>query len=88
MAIQGMDPEAVRSFATQLSTDAENIDTIVNSLTSQLGGVQWIGADASRFTGDWESTYRPQLQSVSNALRDAATVANANATQQEQASSA
>ena len=86
MALVGMDSEAVRAFANQLTTDAEQIDTLVNSLTNQLSGVQWIGADASRFTSEWETTYRPQLQSVSTALRDAASVANANATQQEQAS--
>lgn len=86
MALEGMDAEAVRTFANQLNSDAEQIETLVNSLTSQLGNVQWIGADATRFTGDWDSTYRPQLQAVSTALRDAATVANSNAAQQEQAS--
>jgi uncharacterized protein YukE len=86
MALEGMDSEAVRMFANQLTTDADQIETVVNSLTSQLHGVQWIGADASRFTDNWDSTYRPQLQAVSNALRDAASVANANVIQQEQAS--
>ncbi|MBR7828538.1 WXG100 family type VII secretion target [Actinospica sp. MGRD01-02] len=83
---EGMDPEAVRAFASQLSNDAEQIDNIINSLTGQLHGVQWVGADAARFRGEWDGTYRPQLHSVSNALRDAANVANSNAAQQEQAS--
>lgn len=83
---EGMDPEAVRAFANQLSNDAEQIDNIINTLTGQLHGVQWTGADATRFRGDWDGTYRPQLHSVSNALRDAANVANSNAAQQEQAS--
>ena len=86
MAIEGMDLEQVRAFANQLNSDAEQIENIVNSLTSQLGNVQWIGNDASKFTSEWDSSYRPQLQSVSTALRDAANVANNNATQQEQAS--
>lgn len=86
MSFEGMDPQAVRTFAGQLSSDADQIDSIINTLTAQLHGLQWVGSDATRFNSDWDGTYRPQLHSVSNALRDAATVANANAAQQEQAS--
>jgi FHA domain-containing protein len=59
---------------------------IVNALTSQLGAVQWLGADSSRFHNDWDSQHRPQLHTVACALRDAASTANANVTQQESAS--
>lgn len=83
---EGMDPQAVRSFASQLTSDAEQIDNIINTLASQLHGLPWKGNDATRFNSEWDSTYRPQLHSVSNALRDAANVANTNASQQEQAS--
>ena len=83
---EGMDPQAVRAFAGQLTSDADQIDSIINTLSAQLHGLQWIGADATRFNGEWDGTYRPQLHSVSNALRSAANVANANAAQQEQAS--
>lgn len=86
MSFEGMDPQAVRAFAGQLSSDADQIDNIINTLSSQLHGLQWVGADATRFNGDWDGTYRPQLHSVSNALRNAATVANSNASQQEEAS--
>jgi uncharacterized protein YukE len=86
MSFEGMDAQEVRAFASQLTSDADQIDNIINTLTSQLHGVQWVGADATRFNSDWDGTYRPQLHSVSNALRDAATVANSNASQQEQAS--
>lgn len=83
---EGMDPDAVRAFASQLTNDADQIDTIINALSAQLSGVRWDGADATRFRGEWDGTYRPQLHSVGNALRNAASVANANAAQQEQAS--
>jgi uncharacterized protein YukE len=83
---EGMDPDAVRAFAHQLTSDAEQIDNIINSLTGQLHGLHWVGNDATRFTGEWDGTYRPQLHAVSNALRDAANVATANANQQDQAS--
>jgi uncharacterized protein YukE len=84
----GMDVQAVRGLASQLAAKADEIDSIANSLSSQLNGVHWLGPDADAFRGDWQSTHRAQLNTVSSALRDASTRATANANQQEQASSA
>jgi WXG100 family type VII secretion target len=88
MSIEGMDIEAVRSFASQLTSDANEIETLVSQLNSQVSNLQsqWIGPDATKFAAEWDSTYRPQLQSVSTALHEAASVANSNAQQQETAS--
>jgi uncharacterized protein YukE len=83
----GMDVAAVRSLASQLSSKADEIETIANTLSSQLDGVHWSGHDADNFRSEWQSTHRSQLHAVSTALRDAATRATANANQQEQASS-
>lgn len=82
----GMDPQEVRTFASQLTNDADEIERIANTLTSQLGNVPWVGADATNFRNDWNGTLRSQLNSVANALRDASSCANSNASQQEQAS--
>ncbi|MGI5242977.1 hypothetical protein [Dactylosporangium sp. CA-139066] len=87
MALTGMDVSAVRTLANQLSAKADEIETIAGSLSSQLDGTQWLGADADSFRGDWQNTHRTQLQNVAGALRDASTRASQNATQQEQASS-
>ena len=82
----GMDVGEVRAFAGQLDSKADEIEQIVNALSNALHQVQWLGNDANSFRNDWESTHRSQLNMVANALRDAARVANNNATQQEQAS--
>jgi uncharacterized protein YukE len=84
----GMDVPAVRNLATQLSAKADEIESIMSALTSQLHSVQWMGSDADTFRNDWQSVHRVQLTAVAQALRDAATRANNNATQQEQASGA
>lgn len=84
----GMDPVAVRALATQLNSNAEQIDALAAALTTQLGNTQWVGTDATAFRTDWESRHRPQLMSVAAALREAAVRANVNAVQQEQTSSA
>jgi uncharacterized protein YukE len=82
----GMDVQAVRTLASQLNAKAEEIDTIANALSNQLNGVQWVGADGDSFRNDWQSQHRSQLQTVATALRDAATRANSNASQQEDTS--
>jgi DNA segregation ATPase FtsK/SpoIIIE-like protein len=71
---------------SQLAAKADEIESIANVLSSQLNGVQWLGHDADMFRNDWQSTHRTQLNTVSNALRDASTRATAHANQQEQAS--
>jgi uncharacterized protein YukE len=83
----GMDIPAVRTLASQLNAKADEIESIANSLSSQLDGVQWVGFDATNFRNDWQGTHRTQLHAVASALRDASTRATANANQQEQASS-
>lgn len=87
MAFTGMDVEQVRGLATQLVTKAEEIEQISTALSTSLGSTQWEGSDATAFRSDWESTYRTQLANVAGALRDAATIANTNASQQETTSS-
>ncbi|HEU5332743.1 MAG TPA: WXG100 family type VII secretion target [Actinocrinis sp.] len=86
MGMYGMDIDAVRSFAKQLDSKADEIEQIINALTSGLGSVQWEGPDASGFRQDWETCHRSQLKNVADALRQTATTANNNATQQEQTS--
>lgn len=83
----GMDIGAVRNLAGQLMAKADEIDSIANTLTTQLDSAQWVGPDATAFRGDWVSVHRAQLTTVANALRDASNRATTNANQQEQASS-
>ncbi len=82
----GMNTDEVLNFANQLSSKADEIEHIINTLTGQLSGVQWLGPDATRFHGDWDGSHRPQLQSVANALREASQIAHSNVSQQVEAS--
>jgi uncharacterized protein YukE len=86
MAFIGMDVDAVRNLANQLNSKADEIDTIMNTLSSQLDGTQWVGTDADGFRSDWQGTHRAQLSAVAGALRDAATQATGNASQQDSTS--
>lgn len=86
MAFVGMDIEAVRQLATQMDSKASSIDSIANTLNSLLGNTEWVGSDATNFRSDWNSIHMASLRNVSQALKDAATAARNNATEQENAS--
>jgi hypothetical protein len=83
MALTGMDIGAVRQLATQLSTKADEIDSIMNQLTNALNTVQWVGPDRERFISDWQGHHVASLRQVSQGLRDASTRATQNANDQE-----
>ena len=82
----GMDIPGVRTLATSMKTKADEIEAIMSQLTSQLGSTQWVGNDRQQFEGDWSSQHCTALKNVAQALRDAATRADSNATQQENTS--
>ena len=88
MSFTGMDIGQVRNLSQQMNTSADEIEQIMNTLTNSLGQAQWVGPDRQRFESDWSSQYCSALRNVAEGLRTAATAAEQNATQQEQASSA
>lgn len=89
MTMYGMDIAAVRQLATQLQSAADTtiLIDVVQRLSSALESTAWVGPDREKFKSDWEGTHVPNLRNVAEALRNAATNANMNATQQEQTSS-
>jgi hypothetical protein len=82
----GMIIEDVRLLSNQLSTAADEIQTIIGSLTAKIDSTTWVGPDRERFYVDWTGNYVQQLTTVMNGLREASTNAGTNANQQEQAS--
>jgi hypothetical protein len=85
--ITGMNIGQVRHLASTLSNTADQIETLVNTLSHQVGGVVWRGHDADQFRSDWDTRHRSQLLAVAHALRDTSGVATRNANEQEQAAS-
>lgn len=87
MAFVGMEIEAVRTLARQLTDKAHEIEQIAGALTSQLGSTQWEGNDANQFRNEWQSHHLRALKTVSGALQHASSAAMKNANEQEAASS-
>ncbi len=87
MSFTGMDIPAVRTLATTMNRDADQVHQLMTQLTHQLQSTPWHGPDRERFLSEWQSTHVARLTSVVNALHEAAQRATANANEQEQVSS-
>ena len=75
----GMDPDEVKAFAQQLQTKSGELQQIVSQLTSQLTNTTWVGADRTRFEGDWQGTIAVNLKNAADQLHEASTLATSNA---------
>jgi hypothetical protein len=84
----GLDITQVRGLANFIRQKADEIEQIQNQVTQRLHGTQWVGPDRQKFEGDWSGHFTASLRTVAGGLRDAAQIADTNATQQEQASNA
>lgn len=85
---QGMDVEAVRGIARQLTTEAtalEGVRAHVDALTSRASQ-EWRGQDAQQFNALWRSGARAKLVALIQGLQDLARKAAANADAQEHVS--
>ncbi len=82
----GMDIGQVRQLANLMRNKADEIESIMNELTRQLGSTAWVGPDRQQFEGDWSGQHCNSLRQVASGVREAATRADQNAQQQEQAS--
>ncbi len=63
----GMDIQAVRDLATQLTNKAGEIDSLRQQLTGKIDGTPWVGADRERFHNDWSSRHSVALTQVADA---------------------
>ena len=83
----GMVVEEVQQLSAQFNRSADEIQQLVNTLTSKINSASWVGPDRDRFVNDWTSQHVPQLNAVMHALQNAGNLAQQNAQQQATASS-
>ena len=75
MAWLGMNLEIVNGELPKWESLAEEIDTIITNVNTQVVEAKeaWNGADSDKFVSDWEGTHRPQLMSVKNLITSLST---------------
>lgn len=86
MPFTGSDPEQLDRLAQQLTDRAEDLDSIRGQLGLALHHGPWVGPDAERMRGEWDSSCVRILLNSADALRQAAVGARENAAQQRQVS--
>lgn len=84
-AMYGADVAALRTFANQVSSQADRLESFAGWLT-QIPRGTWVGTDADRFFESSEQQLSPALRSVVEDLRHAATDVITQADQQDAAS--
>jgi hypothetical protein len=87
MAIWGADVDQLKALGSKLQAGSQEIDNQKSMLTKVLAGTQWMGPDAEKFRGQWNSEHVAALTRVSQALQEAGQQAVRNATDQQSASS-
>jgi uncharacterized protein YukE len=83
----GMDIAQVRQLASEMTRAADEIRRLSQQITSKLHSTPWAGPDQQRFESDWTGQHTQQLNTVVQALQDAARTATQNAQEQESTSS-
>ncbi|HEY0952713.1 hypothetical protein [Nocardioides sp.] len=86
MPMKGMDVEAGRQSAQQITQGASELEQLTGRLTQVIEGFEWIGPDAERTRQAWQSDYRTMLTQVVNSLQEFSTLINNQAHEQEQVS--
>ncbi|GMA30903.1 hypothetical protein [Litorihabitans aurantiacus] len=84
----GADVQLLRDLAGAMSTGGDEIDGVRARLGAAVPALAWSGRDQQRFAQDWAGTFDPALAGVVGALRGASQTAQAEAEDQDVASSA
>ena len=64
--------EQMTGMGSTFTTEAGEVDRLVNAITSQLGSTDWEGGAAQRFRDQWNGEFRNALVQVAQGLRDCA----------------
>lgn len=82
----GADTPQLRRIARAFAGRADAIDSARASCDTSVAHVEWVGADADRFRGSWETIAATRLASMTSLLHDVAARLDEQAAQQDHAS--
>lgn len=68
MSMYGANPEQLAALGRSMKAQIGNIDTVISTVSSALGGTTWVGPARDRFESDWNTTFRQALARLSEAF--------------------
>ena len=87
MTILGGDPEQMQTLARQFRTESGQVAELNARISGVLSSTTWTGPAAERFRQEWESSFRPALMRLDQALEQNATVVDSRLAALTQATS-
>jgi uncharacterized protein YukE len=67
----GADIDQLGSLKQRFDTEAQAVIDLTNAIDAQLHNTWWIGGARDRFQSDWDSSFKPNLQRLHDALSSA-----------------
>ncbi|SEQ81610.1 hypothetical protein SAMN05444745_111108 [Arthrobacter sp. OV608] len=86
MTMYGADVAELRSLAAQFDRAADQLDEHRTFLGNAVQHSPWLGPDAERFRGQWDSEHNARVATAARLLRDTAATVRRNADEQERVS--
>ncbi|GAB2477769.1 hypothetical protein [Jatrophihabitans fulvus] len=83
----GMDTAEVRDHAAKMDGGVSAVHGAMGRVEAALSSTEWFGRYADEFVQEWHGAFKQQLNGVTNALTDNATVLRRRADMQDEASS-
>ena len=66
MAVTGANLEQLKQLSQEFLSDAQLIDALIPRIDAKLAAAQWTGGNATNFTNNWQSQWKPMLKSLAD----------------------
>ncbi|MCL2395071.1 MAG: hypothetical protein FWC87_10335 [Acidimicrobiaceae bacterium] len=64
MSVSGANLEQLYQLGKQFCSDADSIQTLIKNIDNQIAAAQWTGTNATQWTNQWQSQFKPALNNV------------------------
>ena len=68
MTMFGANPDQLAALGRNLQRQIDNVDAIITTVSSALGGTTWVGPARDQFEGEWNTTFRAAMHRLSEAF--------------------
>ena len=66
MAVTGANLEQLKQLSQEFLSDATQIDALIARIDAKLAAAQWTGGNATQFTSNWQSQWKPMLKNMAD----------------------